>query len=488
LNQRLKTFGIWAGLLAVFAAVYVWSTKEPVGSRSLSMTEVFERAEHREYVSASIQDDTLNLILQSGEQAQADIGDYKVSDVKSYLESFNVRVQFGAPKGKSSMDSLFPILVGVFALVFALAYLRARWSGGGAGNVFSMRKTNAKLIEKPPETTFADVGGNEEAKLRLADVVGFFREPQKWQKTGARIPRGVLLEGPPGLGKTLLARALAGEAKVPLFNASGSDFVELFVGVGAARVRDLFESAAKKAPCIIFIDELDAIGRKRGSASSSLTHQEREQSLNQLLTCLDGFRPLDRVVVVAATNRVDVLDPALLRPGRFDVHLKMTALDEKSRVEVLQLHTKKKSLGPDINIIHIATKTHGFSGAELEHLTNEAALHAVRNKRDVIGHNDFELALAQKKKNETFTALDVALIEGSSQMAMPLVKTVVRVTLSTGVVEGQLVWVDPRSMKLLTPAGELLVDRSQVLKLQPLETATVKDEAFQNAANEVGVA
>jgi cell division protease FtsH len=453
----------------------------------ISVAEVFQKANRREVESAIIRGSSMEVHLSDGTLKTADVANYQVKQVMEYLDDNGASVSL--MESTSLLDDplrvLIPILLGLLVVVALVAYQRRR---GGMGNIFSMRKTNATLVDTPPNVTFVDVGGNEEAKQRLGDVVGFFRDPKKWQKTGARIPRGVLLEGPPGLGKTLLARALAGEAKVPLFNSSGSDFVELFVGVGAARVRDLFEVARAKAPCIVFIDELDAIGRKRGSASSSLTHQEREQALNQLLTCLDGFRPLDRVVVLAATNRSDVLDPALLRPGRFDVHLKISELSEESRLAVLQLHTKKKTLKSDVSLPTLARHTNGFSGAELELLANEAALEAVRRNRDAIETADFEAVLLRRRLQQPFTSLDAALIEGSHQMSVPLTRTRVRVAMVAAQIEGELAWVDPRSLKLVTKAGDVLLDRAHIVSIEPLVSSPLSEAALQTAHSEVGTA
>src|ERR1700748_1518378 len=250
--------------------------------------------------------------------------------------------------------------------------------GGGKGGAFSFGKSRARLIDENNNAiNFSDVAGCDEAKEEVSELVDFLRDPQKFQKLGGRIPRGVLLVGPPGTGKTLLARAIAGEAKVPFFSISGSDFVEMFVGVGASRVRDMFEQAKKHAPCIIFIDEIDAVGRHRGAGLGG-GHDEREQTLNQLLVEMDGFEGTEGIIVIAATNRPDVLDPALLRPGRFDRQVVVGLPDVKGRDQILKVHMRKVPTASDVDAMVIARGTPGFSGADLANLVNEAALFAAR--------------------------------------------------------------------------------------------------------------
>ncbi|MEO0294659.1 MAG: ATP-dependent zinc metalloprotease FtsH, partial [candidate division WOR-3 bacterium] len=277
------------------------------------------------------------------------------------------------------------IFLGIWFLFF-------RQIQAGNSKAFSFIKVRAKLItDKKPDVTFNDVAGCDEAKEELKEVVEFLKSPQKFQKLGAKIPKGVLLVGPPGTGKTLLARAVAGEAGVPFLSISGSDFVELFVGVGAARVRDLFEQARKNAPCIIFIDEIDAVGRLRGAGLGG-GHDEREQTLNQILVEMDGFDPREGIIVMAATNRPDILDPALLRPGRFDRRIVLPIPDVKGREEIIKIHARNKPLGEDVDFGVIAKGTPGFSGADLANLVNEAALLAARKGKEKITMEDFEEA------------------------------------------------------------------------------------------------
>src|SRR5450631_2159117 len=280
-----------------------------------------------------------------------------------------------------------PMLV---LVVLFLVFMRQLQVGGG--KAMSFGKSKAKLLsENQRKMTFADVAGIEEAKDEVEEIIAFLKDPKKFTRLGGRIPKGVLMMGPPGTGKTLLARAIAGEAGVPFFSISGSDFVEMFVGVGASRVRDLFEQGKKHAPCIIFIDEIDAVGRHRGAGLGG-GHDEREQTLNQLLVEMDGFESNDGVIIVAATNRPDVLDPAILRPGRFDRRITVPRPDVRGREEILRVHSKRTPLSPDVDLEVLSRGTPGFSGADLENLVNEAALLAARQDKDALNMVDFELA------------------------------------------------------------------------------------------------
>ena len=272
-----------------------------------------------------------------------------------------------------------------FLLIFGFWIFMLRQMQSGGNKALSFGKSRAKLLNNQQKrVTFKDVAGVEEAKEELQEIIEFLKEPQKFQKLGGRIPKGVLMMGPPGTGKTLLARAIAGEANVPFFSISGSDFVEMFVGVGASRVRDLFEQGKKNAPCIIFIDEIDAVGRHRGAGLGG-GHDEREQTLNQLLVEMDGFESNDGVILIASTNRPDVLDPALLRPGRFDRRVVVSRPDVRGREGILKVHTRKIPLGEDVDITIIARGTPGFTGADLANLVNEAALNAARYNKKVVG-------------------------------------------------------------------------------------------------------
>ncbi|MFK8018429.1 MAG: ATP-dependent zinc metalloprotease FtsH [Pseudomonadales bacterium] len=310
------------------------------------------------------------------------------------LLEHNVIVEGRAPEQQSLLTQLlvacFPILIIIAVFMFFMRQMQG--GAGGRGGPMSFGKSKARLLgEDQIKTTFADVAGVEEAKEDVKELVEFLRDPSKFQRLGGRIPRGVLMVGQPGTGKTLLAKAIAGEAKVPFFTISGSDFVEMFVGVGASRVRDMFEQAKKQAPCIIFIDEIDAVGRHRGAGLGG-GHDEREQTLNQLLVEMDGFEANDGVIVIAATNRPDVLDPALLRPGRFDRQVVVSLPDIRGREQILKVHMRKVPLGDDVEPSKIARGTPGFSGADLANLVNEAALFAARSNRRTVGMEQFELA------------------------------------------------------------------------------------------------
>lgn len=310
------------------------------------------------------------------------------------LVNNNVVVEGKQPEQQSIWTQLlvasFPILVIIAVFMFFMRQMQG--GGGGRGGPMSFGKSKARLLsEDQVKTTFADVAGCDEAKEEVSELVEFLRDPGKFQRLGGRIPRGVLMVGPPGTGKTLLAKAIAGEAKVPFFTISGSDFVEMFVGVGASRVRDMFDQARKHAPCIIFIDEIDAVGRHRGAGLGG-GHDEREQTLNQLLVEMDGFEMNDGIIVIAATNRPDVLDPALLRPGRFDRQVVVGLPDIRGREQILKVHMRKVPLGDHVDPAVIARGTPGFSGADLANLVNEASLFAARSNKRIVDMREFELA------------------------------------------------------------------------------------------------
>ena len=292
----------------------------------------------------------------------------------------------------SILGSLFMTILPIAILIGAWVFLMRRMQGGGPGGVMNFAKSKARLLEASQSSvTFDDVAGIDEAKQELEEIVDFLRDPKRYTGLGGRIPKGVLLVGPPGTGKTLLARAIAGEANVPFLTISGSDFVEMFVGVGASRVRDMFEQARKNAPCIVFVDEIDAVGRSRGAGLGG-GHDEREQTLNQMLVEMDGFEATEGVILVAATNRPDVLDPALLRPGRFDRQVVVPNPDVIGREQILKVHMRRIALGPDVDARVLARGTPGFSGADLANLVNEAALLAARSRRRIVSMADFEAA------------------------------------------------------------------------------------------------
>ncbi len=323
---------------------------------------------------------------------------FNVSDVKEvekFLEKENVDYYVNdVPKDSWFATTGFSTLVSVGLILF-LFMMMNRQAGGAGAKAMSFGKSRAKMsTDKDRKITFSQVAGLQEEKEDLEEIVDFLKEPKKYIQVGARIPKGVLLVGPPGTGKTLLAKAVAGEAGVPFFTISGSDFVEMFVGVGASRVRDLFEEAKKNAPCIIFIDEIDAVARKRGTGMGG-GHDEREQTLNQLLVEMDGFGVNEGIIVMSATNRVDILDPAILRPGRFDRKVMVGRPDVKGREEILRVHAKGKPLGDDVDLLQIAQTTAGFTGADLENLLNEAAINAAKEDRVYVKQNDIRKAFVK---------------------------------------------------------------------------------------------
>jgi len=308
------------------------------------------------------------------------------------LISHNVKVIGEPPEEPSLLTSIFISWFPMLLLIGVWVFFMRQMQGGGGKGAMSFGKSRARLMsEDQVKTTFSDVAGCDEAKEEVAELVDYLRDPTKFQKLGGKIPKGVLMVGPPGTGKTLLAKAIAGEAKVPFFTISGSDFVEMFVGVGASRVRDMFEQAKKSAPCIVFIDEIDAVGRQRGAGLGG-GHDEREQTLNQMLVEMDGFEGNEGIIVIAATNRPDVLDPALLRPGRFDRQVVVGLPDVRGREQILKVHMRRVPLGDDVDASLIARGTPGFSGADLANLVNEAALFAARGNRRVVSMEEFEKA------------------------------------------------------------------------------------------------
>ncbi len=432
-----------------------------------------------------------DLVVQTTSGARYTVNDVAEDEVLGWLQDNGIAIRHG----KQHTSAFVAVVIGLAVVGGAVYFLRRRQQGiggGGAGNtIFDMRKANARKLTPGVETTrFTDVGGHAEAKEVLGDVVDFLKHPARWVAAGVRLPRGVLLEGPPGGGKTLLARAVAGEAGVPVFVISASEFVEMFVGVGAARIRDLFDNARKAAPAVIFIDEIDAVGRRRGSGLGT-AHDEREQTLNQLLVCLDGFEPSTRLVVIAATNRADVLDRALLRPGRFDLRLSLGFPDEEARTEILKIHARSKRLEPGIDLRVVAQRTPGVSGAMLEHLCNEAGIRAVRrSRRDsvdaVLQLADFTGALeAAAKVERKFDALDALFVESTSQFTQPTGEVYARLTLADDVtVEGRVLWADAGYVKL-QPIGDDGADRLGARLIPKVQIRAVQALAGTSLAAEI---
>lgn len=388
-NQWFSKIAVWLVIALVLFTVFKQLDKtRPV--ESITYTQFMDDARAGKIKRVEVQGRNLKVTPNDGQgYTIASPGDlWMVGDLMKY----GVQVS-GKPDEEPSLLMTILISWGPFLLLIGVwIYFMRQMQGGGKGGAFSFGKSKARMLDEANNTTtFADVAGCDEAKEEVKELVDFLKDPQKFQKLGGRIPRGVLLVGPPGTGKTLLAKAIAGEAKVPFFTISGSDFVEMFVGVGAARVRDMFEQAKKSAPCIIFIDEIDAVGRHRGAGLGG-GNDEREQTLNQMLVEMDGFDTNLGVIVMAATNRPDILDPALLRPGRFDRQVYVTLPDIRGREQILNVHMRKVPVGQDIRADILARGTPGFSGADLANLVNEAALFAARRNARVVEMVDFEKA------------------------------------------------------------------------------------------------
>jgi len=390
-NSNIKHLMLWVVLIAV-AGMLIWVVRQGQGpkERDLIFSEFMSEINAKHVAEASIAANDVHGKLTNGESFHV-IVPLNYPDIYNKLEASGVTKT--TIKDTSSGTWLSILLqASPFIVLAAFWIFMVRQMQSGGNKALSFGKSRARLHStQQKKVTFKDVAGVEEAKEELQEIIEFLREPQKFQKLGGRIPKGVLLIGPPGTGKTLLARAIAGEASVPFFSISGSDFVEMFVGVGASRVRDLFEQGKKNAPCIIFIDEIDAVGRHRGAGLGG-GHDEREQTLNQLLVEMDGFESNEGVILVAATNRPDVLDPALLRPGRFDRRVVVGRPDVAGREAILRVHTKKIPLGDNVNLSVLARGTPGLAGADLANLVNEAALNAARQNRKVVMMLDFELA------------------------------------------------------------------------------------------------
>lgn len=392
MNSMLKNLVIWLIIALVLMSLFSNFGGNGFGSPNVNYSEFLQRVDDGTVQQVIIENRTITAIDRNNQKFVT----YMPMDDPGLMNDLiknNVAVEGKPPEQQSLLMQIFinwfPILLFIGVWIF---FMRQMQGGGGRGGAMSFGKSRARLLtENQVKVTFADVAGVEEAKEDVKELVEFLREPTKFQKIGGRIPRGVLMIGPPGTGKTLLARAIAGEARVPFFTISGSDFVEMFVGVGASRVRDMFEQAKKQAPCIIFIDEIDAVGRHRGAGLGG-GHDEREQTLNQLLVEMDGFEGNEGVIVIAATNRPDVLDPALLRPGRFDRQVVVGLPDIRGREQILQVHLRKISASSDVNPALIARGTPGFSGADLANLVNEAALFAARKNKSQVSMEDLDLA------------------------------------------------------------------------------------------------
>ncbi len=389
-NKYVRNLIVWAVILLVaFPVAFQLWRRTP--RAEFAYSTFIEQVQAGQVTSVEIGDGVVIGHLKDGQQFTVYIPQGDTSYIE-LLKSKGVRISVEARSRSSLWPSLLSTLLPILLLV-GLWMLMLRQAQSGSNQAMSFGKSRARLhTDNKPKVTFADVAGVDEPKEELQEVIEFLKYPKKFQALGAKIPRGVLLVGPPGCGKTLLAKAIAGEAAVPFFSISGSEFVEMFVGVGASRVRDLFDQAKKSAPCLVFIDEIDAVGRQRGAGLGG-GHDEREQTLNQLLVEMDGFDPNNGIIVIAATNRPDILDPALLRPGRFDRRIVVDNPDTKGRRAILEVHARGKPVGEDVNLDAIAKRTPGFSGADLANTVNEAALLAARRNKKKITGPEFDEAI-----------------------------------------------------------------------------------------------
>ena len=397
MKKQPSRIGLYLVLVVALVAGYFYLNNQVISQSSYTQKQLEQALEDNKVVDATIQQNrevpTGAVIVDTTDDGQRKV---YVTDVNQAIELLNeyeidVTTQ-NVPADNVVLTTLLPVLLTGALVIFLIMMMNRQMSAGGGGNAKMMNFGKSRARMSSPDdkkVTFDNVAGLQEEKEDLVEVVDFLKSPQKYTKVGARIPKGVLLVGPPGTGKTLLAIAVAGEAGVPFFSISGSDFVEMFVGVGASRVRDLFEEGKRHAPCIIFIDEIDAVARQRGTGMGG-GHDEREQTLNQLLVEMDGFGVNEGIIVMAATNRVDILDPAILRPGRFDRKVAVGRPDVKGREEILRVHAKDKPLGEDVDLAQIARTTAGFTGADLENLLNEAAIEAARQSRGFILQSDIK--------------------------------------------------------------------------------------------------
>ncbi|WP_296044428.1 ATP-dependent zinc metalloprotease FtsH [uncultured Alteromonas sp.] len=393
MSDMAKNLILWLVIAVVLMAVFQSFSPSESGRAQTDYTTFLKEVKQGTIREVRISNETNEIrgVKRSGETFKT-VVPYFDDQLISDLVKQDVRVYGEPPEQPSILTSIFISWFPMLLLIAVWIFFMRQMQGGGGRGAMSFGKSKARLLsEDQIKTTFADVAGCDEAKEDVSELVDFLRDPSKFQKLGGKIPKGVLMVGPPGTGKTLLAKAIAGEAKVPFFTISGSDFVEMFVGVGASRVRDMFEQARKAAPCIIFIDEIDAVGRQRGAGLGG-GHDEREQTLNQMLVEMDGFEGHEGIIVIAATNRPDVLDPALLRPGRFDRQVVVGLPDIRGREQILKVHVRKVPIADDVEPSVIARGTPGFSGADLANLVNEAALFAARANRRLVSMEEFEKA------------------------------------------------------------------------------------------------
>ena len=414
--MKTKGLGIYFAFMAIVVVVMLWTKRNQYDVNGYTYPQFLTDVQEGKIASVTIRQNgsgetpTGELVIEFANSSKENLYVPDVKDVISDLDQYGMKNYYVTDVQRESffLTTILPILIGAVVIMLFFTYMNNQASGGGNSRVMNFGKSRARMVvDTVKKISFKNVAGLDEEKEELREIVDFLKNPKKYLMVGARIPKGVLLVGPPGTGKTLLARAVAGEAGVPFFSISGSDFVEMFVGVGASRVRDLFEDAKKNAPCIVFIDEIDAVARRRGTGMGG-GHDEREQTLNQLLVEMDGFSANEGIIVMSATNRVDILDPAILRPGRFDRKVMVGRPDVKGREEILTVHAKGKPLGDDIDLKEIAKTTAGFTGADLENLLNEAAILAAKADRSFIVQEDIKesfvkVGIGVEKKSRIIT-------------------------------------------------------------------------------------
>jgi len=510
-NSRNQSFIVTFLLIVAVVAMVVTAVRNQSSStQPLTINELAQDIEMGKVARVVIQnDDSLRVIYKTGSEAETKTGVEAYKETNSTLvqqltdlgvspdklSAENVKIEVEAPSVWSGVLGGFVVYLLPLLLMLGVFWFIFRQAQGSNNAAMSFGKSRARMFSgEHPTVTFNDVAGADESKQELAEVVEFLKEPQKFIQLGARIPKGVLLVGPPGTGKTLLAKAVSGEAGVPFFSISGSEFVEMFVGVGASRVRDLFDQAKRHSPCIVFVDEIDAVGRQRGAGLGG-SHDEREQTLNQMLVEMDGFDTDTNIIIIAATNRPDILDPALLRPGRFDRRVTLDRPDMKGREAILKVHIKGKPLDPNVDLGSLARGTPGFVGADLENLVNEGALLAARRNKKAIGQDDLEEAIERvvmgpERKSRLISDEEKRIIAyheaGHAVVgnAIPEADPVQKVTIVGRGQAGGLTWFRPDEDRILYSRKKLLANLAYMLGGRVAEEL-VFDDITSGASNDI---
>ncbi len=503
MNSRTQSFIIYALLIVAIGAMLYVGIRQGDTSQTVTINEVAKSVQNGEIARIVIvSDDHIQIVYKSGKEADshketsATLVDQLIAlgVTPAELSPDNIKIEVQAPSPWGAILSGISIIL-PFIIMAGVLWFIFRQAQGSNNAAMAFGKSRARMFSgEHPTVTFDDVAGVEESKQELAEVVEFLKEPQKFIQLGARIPKGVLLVGPPGTGKTLLAKAVSGEAGVPFFSISGSEFVEMFVGVGASRVRDLFDQAKRHSPCIVFVDEIDAVGRQRGAGLGG-SHDEREQTLNQMLVEMDGFDTDTNVIIIAATNRPDILDPALLRPGRFDRRVTLDRPDVKGREAILKVHVKGKPLDPNVDLGTLARGTPGFVGADLENLVNEGALLAARRNKKAISRPELEEAIERvvmgpERKSRLISEEEKRIIayheagHAVVMNAIPEGDPVQKITIVGRGQAGGLTWYRPEDDRILTSRRKLMASLAGALGGRVAEEI-VFDDITSGAANDI---